>query len=327
MVPLVLPPSRRLVALRNSRKKWTSTSHGFSSTASCHPIVQYAFSVLQKLIRQSHDRRRDDGTLDNGNPRHHHRPQTSWERIRNFPEGVKALLRDCVRYKVIHDTSLHQWTVEYPNYGSHIATTSNVTTTTATTTIQWNRIPRRQYEQQRQLRHDMRIMLPLVLVWIPPIIGFLPPLLAIVAPRQFMSRHFHNPYELELFAHTEYQQRLGVYSALADMLWSSFERSNQQVRQAMVRSVSGEEEVAGRDDDEVGPLLDAVTLYKTVFFHQESPVVPRGMYLSIKDLPRQYLVSKVFVSPSINLLSPGNNGLKHWVLMLIIISCSGMMLA
>jgi hypothetical protein len=267
--PHVHPPRRVLV------------SHGFSSTASksaSSQVVQYAWNVLQPLIIQ--DRRKDTA-----NP---HRPQTGWERIRNFPEGVKALLRDCVRYKAIHDTPLNQWTVDV------VDPTTTTTTTTTTRTVQhkyWNRIPRREYEQQRQLRNDLRTMLPLVILWIPPIIGFIPPILAIVAPRQCMSRHFHNHYELDWFAHIEYQQRLKAYTTVADMLWSSFERSNRDVRNAMARSVSGD-----GMDDKAGPLLDALTLYKTVFFHEDSPIVPRGMYLSIKDLPREYLVSKAFVA-------------------------------
>jgi LETM1-like protein len=275
MATRVLAPRLVLVApvaLRNVHPpRRVVSSHGFSSTASSssQQLVQYASDIIQKLIQDGRD---DD---DKANP---HRPQTGWERIRNFPEGVKALLRDCFRYKAIHETPVNRWTMMDPT----------------TRTIQpLNRIPRRQYEQQRQLRNDLRNMLPLVILWIPPIIGFLPPILAIVAPRQVMSRHFHNPFELDLFAQIEYQQRLKAYITLADMLWSSFERSNRDVRNAMARSVSGD-----GMDDEAGPLLDALTLYKTVFFHEDSPVVPRGMYLSIKDLPREYLVSIAFVASS-----------------------------
>ena len=288
MPTLVLAHSRRLALSNIHRPRQfvvVSRNHGFSSTTHSSSLVQYALDTIQKLVQERRDK------VDNPN-----RPQTSWERIRNFPEGVKALVRDCFRYKAIHDTPLNQWTIEYPTSPS---TSSGLTSTTAstTTTVHLNRLPRRQYEQQRQLRDDFRTMFPLVLLWIPPIIGFIPPILAIVAPRQFMSRHFHNLYELEMFGQIEYQQRLQVYTRLGDMLWSSFDRSNRDVQYAMARSVSGENDGT---EDEAGPPLDALTLYKTIFYHVDAPVVPRGMYLSIKDLPREYLVRRNMMRPIVS---------------------------
>lgn len=198
------------------------------------------------------------------------RPQTAFERIKNFPEGVKRLMRDCLQSKAIHDTPLDAWIVDYPD-GQQ---------------LQIRRIPRRQYQQQRQLRKDFRTMLPLVVIWIPPIIGFLPPILAIVAPRQFMSNHFHNLYELETFAQVEYGQRLRAFSGLADMFLSSVQYDI-SVQQALAQCLF---RVDNHKKDAVGPLLDSLTLYRTVFANNDG-VSPRGMFLSVRDLPPEYLVS------------------------------------
>lgn len=125
--------------------------------------------------------------------------------------------------------------------------------------------------------------------------GFIPPLLAILAPRQVVSRHFHNAYEIEAFAGMEYQQRREVYANLSDMFWSSFSSTSRHVQDAMAKCLLLSEDNNG---DKAGPLLDAVALYRTVFQTDReksdetssSLVVSRGMYSSIRDIPRHYLV-------------------------------------
>ncbi|CAB9502000.1 LETM1 domain containing 1 [Seminavis robusta] len=257
-------------------------------------VMQHALDYVKTLIEE----RRNDVASPQ-------RPQTNWERVQNFPSGVKALLRDCFHYNAIHNTPLEQWTIAYP----HVDAPS--TAGTATTTIQLGRIPRRQYEQQRLLRDDFRTMLPLVIMWIPPIIGFLPVILAIVTPRQLMSRHFHNPYELEWFAQIEYGQRQQVYNQVADMLWSSFLHSeSRHVQKAMTQSMSiassHDDSSTAAAEDAAGPILDAVTLYRTIFAAggEQKP------HLSIKDLPREHLV-KLSLAMGINQYLPG--WLSSWV--------------
>jgi hypothetical protein len=206
------------------------------------------------------------------------------ERIQHFPEGVKELFHDCLRYKNIHDASktpLNAWTIHHPKRGFFIFEDE----------LRPGRIPRRQYEQQRQLRNDFRTMLPLVIIWIPPIIGFLPPILAMIAPRQVMSRHFHNPYEIISYAQIEYRQRKEVYIELGDMFWSSF--------QASTSSVNAVASSKGGPGDAGGPFfVDATAIYYTAFAddHRPNPAskIPPGIVSALDDLPREYLVSSAF---------------------------------
>ena len=45
-------------------------------------------------------------------------PQSAWSRIKKFPDGVKRLYLDLLRYKSIHDASktpLNAWTINHPH--------------------------------------------------------------------------------------------------------------------------------------------------------------------------------------------------------------------
>lgn len=110
------------------------------------------------------------------------RPQTAMERMKNFPKGVFALFKDCLRYKHIHDASKtprNAWTIRadkttdesHPITGSSGRESKQPSFFIYENEIRPGRIPRRQYEQQRQLKADFRTMLPLVALWIPPIVG------------------------------------------------------------------------------------------------------------------------------------------------------------
>ena len=209
--------SKRLVAYRRPsnndfvacwaiqrRCKSTATASSASSsvqTRGVSPWIQYTLNFVRTAIDK---RKKDRVVVDTPN-----RPQSSWERVKNFPEGVRGIVRDCLDYHTIHSTPQEEWKVEIPPHSG------------SGKMVSLGRIPRRQYEQQRQLRNDFRAMLPLLIIWIPPIIGFIPPILAIFAPRQVMSRHFHNPYEREIFAQIEYGQRLRTYNAVATMVRNS----------------------------------------------------------------------------------------------------------
>jgi hypothetical protein len=210
--------------------------------------------------------RSTDASISNKKTASIGRPQTGLGRIRHFPEGVKELFHDCRRYKNIHDAS-------------------------KTDKVRPGRIRRRQYEQQRQLRNDFRTMLPLVIIWIPPIIGFLPPILAMVAPRQVMSRHFHNPYEITSYAQIEYRQRKEVYIELGDMFWCSF--------QAPTSTLNAVAFSKGGPGDAGGPFfVDAAAIYYTAFADDRRPnpasKIPPGIFSALDDLPREYLVSSAF---------------------------------
>lgn len=176
------------------------------------------------------------------------RPQSAGERIQNFPLGVKALLRDCLQYQGTQPGNVQ--------------------------------LDRRQYIQQHQLQKDFRKMFPLVVLSIPPIIGSFPTILAVVAPRQFMSRHFHNPHELEAFAQIEYNQRIEAYPGLVDFLCGPIQHGT-EAQEAIAHSLFSDSSA----EDDVNPILGALELYKTVFAGEaahESTIV---------TLSRDYLVS------------------------------------
>lgn len=213
------------------------------------------------------------------------RPQTALERIKNFPRGVKMFLHDCLRYKHINDASrtpLNAWTINHPLrprkdirdffvYDNELCP---------------GRIPRRQYQLQRRLRNELRSVVPLIIVWIPPIIGFIPPLLAVLAPRQVMSHHFHNHYELRAFAQIEYRQRRSVFDDVAAHFSSAFRMNIQVPLSGGGRSI---------EEDGAGPITDPLAIYAAFADHPTGPPpsleIPRGIYTSVNDIPRDYLVS------------------------------------
>jgi hypothetical protein len=212
------------------------------------------------------------------------RPQTAWERFKNFPKGVKALLKDCIRYKNIHDASktpLNAWTINSPMKAHNRVRGFFV----YENELRPGRIPRRQFEQQRQLQQDFRIVMPLILIWIPPIIGFLPPILAMMAPRQVMSRQFNNDYESLYFNQIEYNQRKLSFMELGKMFWSNFPAID--LRKGYFQECP---------EDLAGPILDGMFLYSA--FCKENPDPESFFQLSygkactaIRELPRGYLVA------------------------------------
>ena len=181
-------------------------------------------------------------------------PVKWWERIRDFPRNVKQLYKDCLRMKDIYDASHtpnNAWTNRYGVMG---------------------RIPRRQQEQERQLMSDVRIVVPLIILWIPPIIGYLPLFAAMICPRQTLSRQFLNDFERESFAILEMKQRQKFYSALSNHTWASLSLLNPHVT---LQLVEWGEDAAGPLWD-LEPLLDA--FLRTNLVYAES-------------LPTEHLVS------------------------------------
>ena len=120
--------------------------------------------------------------------------QVILQQIQKFPTATKALYQDYQTSRLIAqavETSQHSrysnaWTV--------------------------NGQPRFARELERQLRRDLKIVLPTLLVFAIPIVGYLAPILSIFFPRQMLSHHFMlNP--IQLFRE-EYQQRSQVYKEL-----------------------------------------------------------------------------------------------------------------
>lgn len=67
--------------------------------------------------------------------------------------------------------------------------------------------PRRQVAQQARIYNDISSLLPLVAATVVPIIGNLPMLLAVSAPRQLLSRHYYNAYEVLEFNEMAFRHR------------------------------------------------------------------------------------------------------------------------
>lgn len=208
---------------------------------------------------------------------------TALERAKEFPKGVKKLFQACLTYKNIHDASrtpLNAWTIDHPFRQHKPKRVFSI----YQDEVRPGRIPRRQFEQQRRLRSDIICMMPLVILWIPPIIGYLPMILFVMAPRQVLSRQFHNDYEVRHYAELEYYQRRQDYPALADLFF----------RLAMLGQQDGRHvEIDSAESDEAGPVMDALPFY-SVFANRSGIThqyrLRRGVLATLDMLPREYIV-------------------------------------
>jgi hypothetical protein len=241
--------------------------------------------VLQNNFRSQSMLKRPSSTLDDLEVKR--RPQTTWERIQNFPKGTKILYLDCLRYKSIHDASrtpLNAWTVKHPHRKRKDGESEFF--------IHKNerrpgRIPRRQYEQQRRLQNDIRIMAPLAAVCTIPFFGYIPLLLAITVPRQVLSHHFHNDHEYAMYARTEYRQRRNAYMDIGECFWPT-----------MLINIK-KTPIPQSEEDMAGPIFDGMIIYSA--FTDDTNIVSsipnlrmqQGSLSSINALPREYLVSEL----------------------------------
>lgn len=251
---------------------------------------------------------------------------TMKERLQHFPRGVHQLYHDCLLYKNIRDASqtpLNAWTRDHPFLLLRLRKQSNGTAESQTdastlplvdpssgsNNAPWHypqclffsllyqnevrrppgRIPRRQHEQQRRLRVDLSMVLPLIVLWLPPIIGYLPLLLAIVAPRQVLSRQFLNEYEIRTFAALEYQQRHQYFASVSEHFWIATTTSNNGSQPFFSSSFPtlGNSDVAG-------PVIDPIQLFDDTDA-TDGTAVPQNPYRhflsSVQTLPREYLMS------------------------------------
>jgi hypothetical protein len=158
------------------------------------------------------------------------------------------------------------------------------------------RIPRRQYQQQLQIRQDLGVVLPVVALWMAPLIGYVPMLLAIVAPRQVLTRQFYNAYEIQHYVQLEGHQRRAEFAAVRASFWSMASVTQQPPEERVVPCLDDDYD----DDapsDATGPLVDARPLV-AIFAHSGFPTNTlaaaspwrHGVLNSIEALPRDYLV-------------------------------------
>jgi hypothetical protein len=179
------------------------------------------------------------------------RPMTMLERMRFFMVGTNKLLLDFQRYRNIHDASrtrLNAWTINHPlrkqdkGVFNRISDQSEIDPRPG-------RMPWRQYEQQRRIQTDRLSLLPVVFLSMVPIIGYIPLILAVSAPRQILSRHFYNQYEVYFYNELEYQQRKNHFEPVYKLFLQSgkldtFNRS-----------------IHWKGDDEAGPILDLFAFF------------------------------------------------------------------
>lgn len=210
------------------------------------------------------------------------------------------------RYNNIHDASrtrLNAWTLD-PPYPRHVPASNDLVLTASrahrvlhdddASLFVPGRVPRRQHEQQRQLVEDLHVVLPLVMAWVPPIVGYLPMVLAALAPRQVLSRHFWNPYEIEMYAHHESIQRRRFFGRVAGLFWNA---TTNRPREPPL-------DVLGLDA--AGPVIDPRPLFSGVFKASKETIYadshtenPYATFLrSVDGLPDEYLVPLALASGS-----------------------------
>ena len=264
------------------------------------------------------------------------RRQYPIERVWNFPRGAKQLYLHALRYKNIHDASrtpLNAWTIDHPWKKTKVVDKEDdenafsndeddeMNESVSTRKKIMNkfgfliygnerrpgRIPRRQYEQQRQTLEDYKLMGILLALWMPPIIGDLPVLLAAFFPRQVLTRQFHNPYEWEAYAQMEYSQRKSAFIALGDQFWGTILPPAPKTLSLLFQSMTHADKE--HREDAAGPMIDAIRLYAPFVDHNHGRVEEQTTSTtssvgskskrspanvlsgSVYQLPREYLVS------------------------------------
>lgn len=226
------------------------------------------------------------------------RPMTLRERILYFSRGAGKLMNDYKLYKNIHDASrtrLNAWTLNHPfNKKAVSVKPSHI----YDNEIYPGRIPRRQYEQQRRAAVDIGKVAPVVLLSALPFIGYLPMILAVAAPRQILSRQFHNEYEIHHFCQLEYQQRKREFAGLADFFWNT----------TVLGHRASELNIPWDKQDAAGPIIDALPFY-SIFVDNHTGTsskhqLRQGALQSVDSMPREYLV-KLALAVGINQNFPG----------------------
>lgn len=135
------------------------------------------------------------------------KPMSVRERVLKFPSSVKMLWKDLLLYQNIRDaaaTKRNAWTVQAGHPFS-------VEEARVASQAMHSRIPWRQREQQRRFLEDLSTVLPVVVLSMVPVVGYIPTFLSVAAPRQLLSRHFHNEYEMFHYNRLAYQQRRAYF--------------------------------------------------------------------------------------------------------------------
>ena len=205
------------------------------------------------------------------------RAQTLVERVTNFPKGVKNLYYDYILYQNIHDASRtprNAWTVRDEIFIHKFR-------------VRPGRIPRREFEQQRRFENDIRVMLPLALIGLAPLVGNFFVIGFMLVPRQTLSHHFHNIFEMTKYAEMEHEQRKSNYMSVGNDFWERL-----STNQADLLPLPLEQAVTG--SDAAGPIFDPTLLYCAFSFYNKAPhtrlQLPKAIFLDLEWMSKEYLV-------------------------------------
>jgi len=140
-----------------------------------------------------------------------------WERTKAFPKEVTKLYHEVNRYYHIQDaaknTPRNAWSLKISG------------------------IPRRQWEQQRQIWEDLWGVIPIVMGYVVvPIFGNAFMILGVYQPRLFLSRQFHSDSEQFLFAALDSQENQRELSKLAPQLEALLKAQNTHHDPMMVQT-------------------------------------------------------------------------------------------
>lgn len=218
------------------------------------------------------------------------RPMTVRERVLKFPGSVKTLYKDWQLYQCIRDaatTPRNAWTMNDHRLSAPPETDPFGTSNRRRPDTTHSCIPWRQREQQRRFWHDITTVLPVVVVWLLPIVGYIPMFVSIAAPRQLLSRHFHNDYETYHYNQLAYQQRHAHFRNVQELFWDSF---SVPAREAAHEWANEQNSTA---TDSAGPVLvdHLLPLYRAVLGDAGSSSSPSSSpTASVNLFPRNYLV-------------------------------------
>lgn len=134
---------------------------------------------------------------------------TLLQRFEYFPRAFQNVMRDVRIYFLIQDaltTRRNQWTAKGrpPVW------------------VRW---------KQQRLRKELAWIVPLAGACMLPIIGYIPSFLAFAFPRQMLTRHFWNEYELEYFESTALAMRHHYQKLVCDYWWDHYSEDMERLLQ------------------------------------------------------------------------------------------------
>jgi len=243
---------------------------------------------------------------------------TVWERIKIFPTSVSRLWKDWLLYQNIRDASLtprNAWTIpgttkttikttknanknNAVDEGRTVVSTAEAPLLLVAKQMVHSHIPWRQREQQRRFLDGLSTVLPVVILWCVPIVGYVPMLLAIAAPRQLLSRHFHNDFEAVQYNRLAYRQRHAHFATVVQEMCSIRTKNDDDTDDETTPAswIEMWHKDGAAAVDAAGPVLDnLLPFYQSVFASKSGTSNGKNsngaLWLSSVDrFPRNYLV-------------------------------------